>query len=387
MILNDISGTPAAPRPARAPAPLAKSWMPTEAERRVLEASNWSLPERPAVAPVDTSMLDLTQSRQLNSHTYTLSPNQWKQLTSTARKYYPQQEGQEVAGVRAATTPMLQSAPMTQEAYDALDDEQKQAVQFNTLLVEARQQDLTAQQKPQNRDSYDEAVRKMFGDTGGSDTYAPNTVQLLEKIGYTSKASDLDDFLSMDAAVSLSELKNFKLPPLPVIKAIEPLEQTWLGNPASRIPLPTDTYEKVRSQSNLDTAYGLAIRSAGQKIAATLKDNQLWSPTASLNSVMGLPVGDVPFGFARGPYADVRKTAEDQRKEAIFQQAYESLMNPKSTLESFAAAVQEEKLSDKEIEELFSYLDAQSRNDEALGIVRSGQRTPKQFREFLGLKD
>lgn len=111
-----------------------------------------------------------------------------------------------------------ESYKMTWEQYQALSDRQRGAVDFNSMLVSARQQDLKSQDEYAKLDdttkaTYDKAVRRMFGEDGGSETYAPRTMAELRRIGFDGKAhdADLDQFLSLEVAIDQKDLKNFKV--------------------------------------------------------------------------------------------------------------------------------------------------------------------------------
>lgn len=110
------------------------------------------------------------------------------------------------------------SYKMTWEDYQALTDRQRGAVDLNTMLVKARQQDLKSQDQYAKLDdttkaTYDKAVRRMFGEEGGSDTYAPRTMAELRRINFDGKAvgADLDQFLSLELAIDTQDLGQFKV--------------------------------------------------------------------------------------------------------------------------------------------------------------------------------
>ena len=100
---------------------------------------------------------------------------------------------------------------MTQEEYDALTPEQRAAVDFNAMLVQAVRTDRHQQEeyKPsdEQRAAYDQSVTDMFGQGGGSKMYAPATMAVLGQLGYQDNASDLDDFLRLKAAIKEKDLK------------------------------------------------------------------------------------------------------------------------------------------------------------------------------------
>lgn len=132
------------------------------------------------------------------------------------------EEDKEEAAARARETALGESKlgrkkVLGAEAYKDLKPDQKAAVDLNTLLSKAVQQDLRQQAKIESGDlklrstkEYDDAVDAVFGEDS-STTYAPKTVALLNSIGFETKDIDLDDFLKLKTAVTASELDGFSL--------------------------------------------------------------------------------------------------------------------------------------------------------------------------------
>jgi hypothetical protein len=105
------------------------------------------------------------------------------------------------------------ATPLSWEEYDKLSGDQRAAVDFNTLLVQAREIDLKTDPKwysDADKAQYAKDVEAIFGPMGGSDTLGVKTVELLKKIDFKAVGQDLDEFLSLERAVSAKELKNFE---------------------------------------------------------------------------------------------------------------------------------------------------------------------------------
>lgn len=99
---------------------------------------------------------------------------------------------------------------LTWEQYDALTPRQRAAVDANTTLIGAIRQDLQAglTAKDNGDEGYTSAVEALFGKTGGSDTYAPATVAVLQSLGLSNTENgDLDQFLSGGGLVGEQDLK------------------------------------------------------------------------------------------------------------------------------------------------------------------------------------
>lgn len=103
--------------------------------------------------------------------------------------------------------------PMSWDDYEALTDQQRSAVDFNTMLTQAVARDRKTQDSLQpsdfQRQVYDASVEDMFGEDGGSKLYAPETMAVLKQIQFKDNAADLDDFLKLKVAVTSADLKDW----------------------------------------------------------------------------------------------------------------------------------------------------------------------------------
>lgn len=107
---------------------------------------------------------------------------------------------------RGLSTGYFSTRKLSQAEYDGLSVQQRAAVDANTALNEAVQQDKAETGKAD--DAYNARVEKMFGKDGGSDTYAPHTLALVEKLGLGNKLHDLDQYLNLSAGVTAGDLPN-----------------------------------------------------------------------------------------------------------------------------------------------------------------------------------
>lgn len=107
------------------------------------------------------------------------------------------------AGIRATRRGVNQGGSaeraraMTSAEFAALSPRQKAAVELNSMLLEAAKADRGLAQKgdPGGKE-YDAAVEALFTGEGRTAPYAPNTVGVLENIGWTGVGTDLEDVLS-----------------------------------------------------------------------------------------------------------------------------------------------------------------------------------------------
>jgi hypothetical protein len=116
---------------------------------------------------------------------------------------------------------------MSVDQYLTLTPRQRAAVDANTALVQAAEQDTTSwakQQvagKPIDDKNYLDEVKQSFGDTGGSDTYAPRTMAVLQDLGLNLQGRDLDQYLNHSALVTDADLKAL----VPGATATDPRQQ------------------------------------------------------------------------------------------------------------------------------------------------------------------
>ena len=105
------------------------------------------------------------------------------------------------------------SEQMSVEAYLNLAPNQRAAVDANTALVSAVEKDIADWGSRQVKDrvindkDYLSGVKGKFGDDGGSDTYAPRTMAVLNDLGLNTEGRDLDQYLNLSALVTADDLK------------------------------------------------------------------------------------------------------------------------------------------------------------------------------------
>jgi hypothetical protein len=101
---------------------------------------------------------------------------------------------------------------MSVDAYLQLSPQQRAAVDANTALIQAAEEDKAswAKQgmsgKPIDDKDYLGKVEGKFGDAGGSNTYAPRTLAVLDDLGLNLQGKDLDQYLNYSALVTADDL-------------------------------------------------------------------------------------------------------------------------------------------------------------------------------------
>lgn len=105
-----------------------------------------------------------------------------------------------------AINPNATVRELTWDEWNALTPEQQEQVTANWALYQAALSDREAGETGQGKEDYQSRVDAIFGADGGSDTYAPNTVNLLTDLGYTTDMGDLDSFISGGAISTYEDI-------------------------------------------------------------------------------------------------------------------------------------------------------------------------------------
>lgn len=129
---------------------------------------------------------------------------------ATRRATERQQEDQWSALMRGREGGM-QTRELSDEEYNALNPNQRAAVDFNTAYMRAVQADrarVDSGEEPDSvtRQQYAELAREMFGEREG-DAYTPNVVALLDSVGYRAPGANTDDLLEGLGGISQRELE------------------------------------------------------------------------------------------------------------------------------------------------------------------------------------
>ena len=187
---------------------------------------------------------------------------------------------------------------MSVDAYLQLAPRQRAAVDANTALIAAAEQDVASwakQQlagKPIEDKNYLSQVEESFGDKGGSDTYAPRTMTVLEDLGLNLQGKDLDQYLNYSALVTADDLKG--LTP---------------GTPTSTEPRQQNAVAFSEAATNRLSA----TLAAGQNLLDNLRTG---SDTGT--QLFGSPATTDPIGFT------------NSERDADLQQAFDILSQTRS---------------------------------------------------------
>lgn len=298
--------------------------------------------------------------------------------------------------------PSARKRAMTWDEYNALSDDQRAAVDWNTAFLKAREKDVgtSYDYTEEERAAYDERVEKMFGEGRGSDTYAPEVVALLEQINFSAVGQDLDEYLSLDRLIDTEELKDFKLTDKPYIKLVA---EEPAYNP-KHAPESTSLAD-VRSAENLANLDASIVAQAAKTIETLMANSEtrLHTPWATLeaardetvNKLGGsglMGVGGAQVGMTGFPLitdtSAVNLQDPNVQKSLKFQGVYSMLLDPEVSWEDILTIDQgtDDPMTDDDYAELMQYINIRSSQDVRYGAAApEGQRTAQDIRELLGI--
>ena len=266
---------------------------PSDGVREILNASNWTVPAKVeqdgAGSMPDTSFESFAD---LKAHEFRVTNEETDRVQAMFNTARAQASGYEAPRNPTVDQNMplmevddLQSAALTWDAYNELGTQQQAAVDFNTLLVEAREKDLGKSYAMSDADrlAYDDEVTRLFGEGRGSDTIAKETVGLLAQLDMNLVGQDLDEYLSLERAIDTEELATFKFSD----KDVKTLGQKLKTGGET-------TYADVRTPENLATVDTVAIQKSQQLIKTALANPD--ALTFDLTTLMGGPTADMQLG-------------------------------------------------------------------------------------------
>ncbi len=146
---------------------------------------------------------------------------------------------------------------LTADEYNAMTPEQKAAVDFNTMLVGAVQADRKEKAPALPSPEYLASATELFGDGAADQPFAPNVVELLDKVNFDVDGQKINDFLKLKVALTADDVA--KLRP----------EDPAVGPDASLL---TPEYTRSRTQESIVDA--LRETRTDPARGATLKDLQ-----------------------------------------------------------------------------------------------------------------
>lgn len=368
---------------------------PSGPTRQLLENRDWTLPDAPPEPITPTHKVDLTNAKPLAEYTYDIDDAELTRILNT----YTGEDGY-VGPEKVAKTPfgpggrrmtqdsyyendtrtiesdVTHSVQMTWDEYNALNDDQRAAVDFTTEFLKAREADLSKSADQEAMPDYTERVEAMFGEGGGSQTYAPRTLELLEGVGFEAPGQDFDEFLSLDRLPTTDELMAGNFDKVD-------FETADLSDPE-------EVQAAVRSVANQALVDNALIQEAGAFLNEALQDEGVWNTSSAVtNALTGEPPGKVPVGFGNEGMRDwVEGRDPEFGMDEYFQTTYAGLSNPGADWqEVWTTAVENAEMPEQDVQKLLRYIDLRTRKEEQMGLLSDDLRTPEQIRALVGLED
>ena len=372
----------------------------------LLPAAGYTRKDAAPEAEADTTALNMKAAQPLTKFRRSMDEEQFQQYLDAYGDRYnaPKDAGQPGHWKRpVVATEEVTAAPMTPKAYNALTPEQRAAVDFNTALIAAREEDLKSgwmiRRMPEEaRAEY----QKMFGEDAPTAGFAESTHQLLRKVGYTGEAN-MEDFLSLEMATDVKDLKNLKfdekldlgLDRTPKSQRDDtPGEKrrhgSFYNQPEGAPDGGWDAFRRTGSQEYRDVLLVDVVQKA-RKALEGFRSNSMYSSRANALSAFGMGTGgeSLPIGWGNPA---TRTNPLEQQRETQYQTVLNTLIStpnmPKLADDpAFWNSLKAAGYKEQDFNDLFSFLDARTRwmiqHGEGVG---QGQNDPRRIRDLAGLE-
>jgi hypothetical protein len=360
---------------------------------QLLEKAGYTAPVIKGSGRQSIGGLNFDAAEDLTPYGYGVSEEEARNILES---YAPDAKGDPAKITAQRVETKNRAVPMTLDAYNKLSDDQRAAVDFNTALIAAREKDLESGWKIRTApegSTQAEARKAAFGNDASTGGYPEHTMALLERIGYKAPGSSLEDFMSLDLAISAEELKDLKLPkdfsfatpdPNAQSSKTDPVLNMFTGKPEESPfdQVAVNDYGKVRSSENMGMLQLDVIRKASEYLAKNGVVDR--TPATSAAVSFGTPIGpgnDVPLAWGMtGPNVD-----------PIHNQVFETMLNDATrtkvaTSDAFWGQLRGIGYSEKDIDKLFSYIDERTKwmIDNKVAPLK-GQNDAMIIRELAGL--
>jgi hypothetical protein len=404
---------------------------PSQAELDWMNANNWEVVDLEATQ-AERNKYRLKNVRDLKPYSYLPSDAQIKELQRLYQTEQPKEGEEKVAPSGALEVDDMQVGRMTWEEYDALTDEQRMAVEFNTQLFRARRKDLKQRIDPYEaramKDEYEQKVEEMFGADGGSSIFAPNVVKLLDEVDFKAVGQDLDQFLSMERAIDADELAQFTMKRMPIEQG-EVVEKHTAGQNASLVPrgvvpvpgggvlpaprtdseiTPEETYleytnyDSIMTPANQRAIDAAMVSGFDQALREKMRTASLvkWDVASTWQGINpasfeGRPkkLDEIPFGFTlvndafNGQTRSLRQDKNDQEWDAWLWMVKRELENPEASDFSVELEMDHYDFDAADRAKFYNWINEQTMKEIQFGYPDQGRRrSPEEIRKIVGLE-
>lgn len=283
---------------------------------------------------------------------------------------------------------------MTTDDYLKLTPKQRAAVDFNTILSSAVENDKAKQDQYikngiEDDTAYETRSRELFGEDRGSETFAPETLAVLSKLKLDDKLADLDDYLGLQVAITEDDLELLNSDP------VNKTMQKVLDLPVGVTGAPGGT-EPEDTSGRADYANSVANKT--RDLQETLaKGNDLLQSFGS--TVQRDIAGDAGRIGGDVDKPDRALGFGGNKLDETFRDYYNILALKDGSVEATPEDVLNDaraNLAPEALESFFSYAETRSRNAKEYGMDLGDRkdfdgevefRKPEEFRKLLGLED
>jgi hypothetical protein len=343
--------------------------MPSQAELTVLQDLGWETPglDKPVGKKDDEEPFNYQDKRIKQSEAFDYGMNE--QQIKSLQDLYKDVPGFKPPDQDTATSIRVMAeknelAPVTWKQWDKMSPDQQKAATWNSLLWKATQRDIRladerSQQdwSPERQQKYDDSVTKIFGEDGGSEIRAINTVKLLEEVDITAVGHDLDEYLSGERMITAEEMKNFKVGTAEPVQAEirETAGQSVTpraGYPGSSAPVGTTTpetgseitnYEQLRSSENLAKLDAAAVKAVDDEIRERMSSAETigWNVPSVLSPKEEKWTSDrIPMTYGTPARRGIEPDSYTAQKEEWFNNMWLNLNDPDQKLEDALKDIQ-----------------------------------------------
>jgi hypothetical protein len=307
-------------------------------------------------------------------------------------------EREEALGIEQSVTETNKKKPfknnvdverMTWSEYNALTDRQRAAVDFNGMLVSAVRKDRRHfgeyDYTPGEKQEYDKLVADVFGKGHGSTAFAPETVAVLKQLDLNDDSADLDDFLTLKAAITAEDIPHLIEQSAPGAVGMSTADVPTVN----RIELASELADKTQVLEEALAKGNQVLQSIN--INAAIDRNEILGNIGGVENASRQTLGWKSPKWEMSPYEGEGMVPSDLN--TYFQSQFDRVANTTFTGDrNDVLSSLREFLNEDEVREWLQYADIRSGNAAeyggAVGPPKEGvkYRDAHDFRSLLGLR-
>lgn len=275
------------------------------------------------------------------------------------------------------------------DEYAKLSDGERGVVNWNTMLTEAVQKDLSSQASykkmdEDKREIYDKKVGKLFGDDRGSDFIAAETLDVIRQTNIDTEGLDVDDFLNLKVAFTEEDLRL--------------VDDTWTadtertnearaaytgGGPQNPLLGNMDRHALVNDVALNTEELAMKLAKGNQLMqsfqAAAAQDRAGWA--TQLGGGLEGQYGGIGWGVVDD---DPARTSGTEEKDQLFQTFFEGMMTaPEDDRQRLLGELNTQLQDNGDYDEFWNYVDQRVRTAEMYKAPLGAEPGGK----YMGAKD